>query len=225
MYVRCLDKDLVPADLATFYDDRVRIHKHSQTLKYRTDNQRRRFRRIVQIAQNLVTTYNLRHCLEVGCSTGLMTRALSKFCPYVHAVDIAPACIAQAPALESVFYQVADIETWDPQCEYDLVILSQTLEHLREPIHALRRLSNLSRFMIVSVPLDEPLNPESAFDTTRLGRELNDAEAAGHIWSMDWDGFLALAKPACGVPRSAERVGNSIIAVYDHLGHGGGSDV
>jgi demethylmenaquinone methyltransferase/2-methoxy-6-polyprenyl-1,4-benzoquinol methylase len=73
------------------------------------------------------------HALELACGTGLWTRLLSTVAQQVTAVDGAPEMLALNAAQVAsprVRYQCADLFTWEPDAQYDLVFFAFWLSHV-----------------------------------------------------------------------------------------------
>lgn len=207
---------LVPTGLGGFYERMAQSRGGApvQPLMYRSPLQFTRFRVLLAEAERLAREHNLGTCLEVGCCEGMMTRRLAGLFAYVYAVDIAPSFVARCPAIEGVEYAVRDVEEWEPEGSYDLVVLSEVLEHLRWPEQVLHRLARHARFLLVSVPITEEEVTERSFALERLGMESERGESSGHLWAMDWDGFVHMARFAAGTLVSARRAGASMVAVF-----------
>lgn len=81
--------------------------------------------------------------LDVGCSTGYLSRLLSHRGNVVSGIEVDPAAAAMAsPQLAEVV--VGDVETMDvaghfPAASFDVIVFADVLEHLRDPIAALRK--------------------------------------------------------------------------------------
>jgi len=95
--------------------------------------------------------------LEVGCSTGYVSRALQERGCRVTGIELDATAAAEARRwCERVV--VGDIETLDlDQLDsgYDVLLLADVLEHLRDPVAALQRLRPLlspSGYAVISVP-------------------------------------------------------------------------
>jgi SAM-dependent methyltransferase len=106
--------------------------------------------------------------LEVGCSTGYMTRALSETrgCR-VTAVDVSPVAMAAATVYAACgFVHDMGAEPLPADCVgFDAVVLADVLEHLRDPegvLRDLRRRLNPTGALVVSLP-------NVAFWQVRLG--------------------------------------------------------
>jgi len=187
-----LDHELVPADLSVFYDDLASRTAHLHESMYRTPAQRARFERIMELAAQTAGPH--KRCLELGCAEGQMTARLATVFERVVAVEISRVLLSRCPVLPNVRYVVGDIEK-DPMGSneaYDLVVMSEVLEHLVDPRAAILRYAAQGRYLLASCPITELSNPVGAFDVTLLGQEVRSGDATGHIWAMDWDGFLSL---------------------------------
>lgn len=95
--------------------------------------------------------------LEVGCSSGYVSRALQERGCRVTGIELDLAAAAEAKRwCERVL--VGDIESLDLgalESGYDVLLLADVLEHLRDPVVALRRLRPLlspTGYAVISVP-------------------------------------------------------------------------
>jgi demethylmenaquinone methyltransferase/2-methoxy-6-polyprenyl-1,4-benzoquinol methylase len=72
--------------------------------------------------------------LEIACGTGIWTRKLLPFADQITAVDSAPEVLAlnrgQLPEQGNVEFVQADLFTWQPEQQYDLVFFSFWLSHV-----------------------------------------------------------------------------------------------
>jgi 2-polyprenyl-3-methyl-5-hydroxy-6-metoxy-1,4-benzoquinol methylase len=99
------------------------------------------------------------HILEIGCSEGLMTRRMVERGQRVVGVEFDPVAAASAARWTEQIV-VADVQQPDSllplgEQRFELVIVSDVLEHLREPADALRRIVEFVRpggRLMVSVP-------------------------------------------------------------------------
>lgn len=186
---RLTDEAIAP-DLARFYDDVARRVDAVQPLMYRNPNAMARFERVLELAGHGKRRWT---CLELGCAEGMMTQRLAKLFLQVDAVDVSRVMLDRAPYVANVRYFRGDVETWQPaRRRYDVVVMSEIVEHLHDPQAALRRYAAMAGRLIVTCPVTEPVNDAGAFDATLIGREQRVGDATGHIWYMDMDGFLSL---------------------------------
>ena len=187
-----LDHALVPADRSGFYDDLAGRTPRLHESMYRTPAQRARFERIMELAALIPGPHE--RCLELGCAEGQMTARLATVFERVVAVEISRVLLGRCPILPNVRYAIGDIEekTVGDNETYDLVVMSEVLEHLVDPRAAILRYAAMGRYFLASCPITELSNPVGAFDVALLGQEVRSGDATGHIWAMDWDGFLSL---------------------------------
>lgn len=105
----------------------------------------------------------LRYCgprkrvLEIGCSTGYLSEAMARQGCRVTGVEIDPVAGEEAKRhCEQVL--IGDIETLDLSAlgsGYEVLMLADVLEHLRDPVTALKRLAPLlapGGYAVISVP-------------------------------------------------------------------------
>jgi SAM-dependent methyltransferase len=132
--------------------------------------------------------------LEIGCGNGSWTAQLVQLFEHVDAFDVAPSNVAQALRVGEAHIFTADAATYVPTRRYDLIVMTELLEHLLEPETVLNRFLLWCRYAIVSCPIHEDLNPDGAFNLARLQDVRQAGDTTGHIWSMDYDGFLTLCQ-------------------------------
>lgn len=176
-----VEPHVIPVDLRDWYDDlyaRLAPGEYSNRIMYGRPHQDTRFEAVVDMAALVGSRFV---CLEVGCAEGKMTERLAKLFSYVEAIDISRIAVSRAPRLPNVTYQVGDIENWRFHGQYyDLVIISEVLEHLREPARVLADLGQRASYVLASVPTNEEAN-DRTFNLDLLGSEQRAGDAAGHI--------------------------------------------
>ncbi len=186
--------DTAIADPAEFWSALARKAGDGQRLHramYTADRHYRRLRALVGLAERVKRDNpQAKYCLEAGCGAGLITKYLALIFDHVDAVDACPDMIAAASSFEHVTYAVANLDTWQPEKQYDLVFCSEILEHLRDPHRTLERL--VSSYVVASAPVAETLNVAGAFDAERYRKATQIGDASGHIWAWDYAGFLSL---------------------------------
>lgn len=206
-----LDDALIPDDLEYFYDRVALQSDRLQPLMYRNPAAAQRFRRIVELAGVMSKR---KACLELGCAEGVMTVELSRLFERVDAVEISGVMLDRCPMIPNVRYFQGDAVTWKPpRKRYDVVIASEIVEHVHDPALLLSRYAEVGDRMIVTCPITERPNLVGAFDPTLLGRETRQGDATGHIWYMDWSGFVNLLDGLRIL--LLERVGHSGLAVCE----------
>lgn len=79
--------------------------------------------------------------LEIGCGNGGMTRLLSQQVESLVALDVSRLSLQQLDALGLPNVQTAEglIEHYEPAGQFDWIVMSEVVEHLREPENILRR--------------------------------------------------------------------------------------
>ncbi len=180
----------IPADLAAWY---VGIYNHVglgkyQALAYKAPHE---FARLNQTLDVLRALDGRRTCLEVGCSEGIVTKELAQLFEHVTAIDINPNALTVCPQLPNVEYKQADIENDELTDTFDVVLLSDVLEHLRSPQGAVMKCAARARWVVGVGPTSEPLNEQNAFNPERLTHASRPGDGTGHIWYLDREGMLS----------------------------------
>lgn len=83
------------------------------------------------------------HLLDIGCNDGVYSLAYCRMGGVAHGIDISRSLVEKARAKArlaglSPTFEVGDIEERRPPPIYDVVLMSEVLEHLRNPEHAIR---------------------------------------------------------------------------------------
>jgi trans-aconitate methyltransferase len=116
---------------------------------------------------------------EVGCGAGFILAALRERYPdaELSGYDIAPAAARFWPAHESkgISFVVGDFLTLN-QRTYDVILVLDVLEHVRDPLDFLFRLRNTGRYFVFHIPLDL-----SAMSVAREQPLLTVRRNVGHI--------------------------------------------
>ncbi len=89
---------------------------------------------------------------EIGCAEGMFTEKLSSVCPQVTAIDVSPTAIHRARARCSTpRFHVTSLEAFQPNEHlFDLVVCAETLYYMKDVPGAIRKLSSLGRYCLVS---------------------------------------------------------------------------
>jgi len=155
--------------------------------------------------------------LEVGAGIGTMTRRLVPMFYRLYAADVSTVALDHIDADDDHIITVK--MSWKrPEGIFrkvgfpDVVIASEVLEHMLRPRRFLRSAVKRSAAVVLSVPITEDLNFHT-FDLGRLGRERAAGDAVGHVWVMDWEGFIDEFLDGFTMLREPERVGVNGVAV------------
>jgi 2-polyprenyl-3-methyl-5-hydroxy-6-metoxy-1,4-benzoquinol methylase len=88
-----------------------------------------------------------RTVLDIGCGTGMLARAIAeRGARRVVALDYSVAAIEEArtlPRLDTIEFVTADIMSWAPTEQFDVVVTLGTMEHLDNPRQFLGRMVDL----------------------------------------------------------------------------------
>lgn len=154
---------------------------HSANLaKYRSLNPVKRFLlvRFINRIEQLVTEVRPESILDVGCGEGIMLTRLAKIINPQKIVGIDLSKPALAVAKKNIptarLIQMDAMELAFADNSFDLVLLLEVLEHLRDPLQAIKEAKRVtSKYCIFSVP-DEPwfslLSLLAGMHITRLGK-------------------------------------------------------
>lgn len=182
----------IPPRLVDFYDE-LALHDYQAR-----QQEHPRFQRVVDLVCATARTYDLKTCLEIGCAEGIMTALIAPAFDEIFAADISPALIDKALTAgrhkrRGTHFVVMNVETTHLEGlgPFDLIVMSEVLEHLYEPTHVVARCLRMSKYLVASCPINEQPNPD-AFDVALYGVEQKWADATGHIWAMDEAGFKGL---------------------------------
>jgi 2-polyprenyl-3-methyl-5-hydroxy-6-metoxy-1,4-benzoquinol methylase len=115
---------------------------------------------------NIIKKLPVKTILDVGCMDDYILKRLPEKFDY-YGIDDEPLC-------ENSRIKKIGIENLDKKKKYDLVLATEVLEHIDNPIEGIKTLKSLSnRFILISVP-NEPF-----FSLFRLFRP-----AKEHLWTI-----------------------------------------
>ena len=178
-------------------------NKNEDVAKYETNNPILKLilRNFFERTNCLMNTIDFESVFEVGCGNGYVTDFIKRQHPRadIQAMDINEEKLSVAKArLKDVNFSVGTIYDISHQDNsFDLVISTEVLEHLCEPLDALEELLRISkRYIIVSVP-NEPLYRIA--NMARLKHVLAFGNTPGHINHWSKGKIYALANKVCDV--------------------------
>lgn len=94
--------------------------------------------------------------LDIGCGNGALARAVAEKAKRVTAIDIEENKIEEAKkkhGRENVEYLVGDATRKIPGAKFDVVILSNVLEHIKERTEFLNKIKGLAPKILIRVPM------------------------------------------------------------------------
>jgi SAM-dependent methyltransferase len=83
--------------------------------------------------------------LEVGCGTGQFLRRLGELGYETYGVEVSPACAAYAADLRVAVMAFEDMPPVRPAARFDYVVTFHVLEHLVEPLAAVRKIATFMK--------------------------------------------------------------------------------
>ena len=126
-----------------------------------------------------------RRILDLGCGNGHITKKVAEMFPdaKIEAMDrFLPPDVLLGNYAPNIEYSVQDF--WDPiPGRYDLVIMTQVLEHLMVPERLLKKAFQLAPWVMVSVPLEPRFTNWSLF-----------GESDGHVQKWTPEEFKRFCK-------------------------------
>jgi ubiquinone/menaquinone biosynthesis C-methylase UbiE len=153
--------------------------------------------------ETMLSTNHFDKILEVGCGNGYVTEFLKRNYPNaeIKAIDINSEKLAVAKArVHDVEFSIGDIyDIKQEDASFDLVISTQVLEHLENPVDAIKELLRVSKkHVIVSVP-NEPLYRIS--NMARLNHLRALGNTPGHINHWSKNAFVKYVNKICLVKK------------------------
>jgi len=154
--------------------------------------------------------------LDAGCSTGGLTRMLLSRGFQVDAIDLSAYAVKQVEAMLSPEERsnftgiVGDMMRFVPEKRYDLVVLSEVLEHLEDDLGLLKKVTGWLKpdgLIVVTVPAD----PFLFSDADRYSK---------HLRRYTSDGFFGLIKEAGFKCKKSWGYGFPVLWSYTFLRNG-----
>lgn len=94
--------------------------------------------------------------LDIGCGIGLVAKDLAKKAKRVVAIDKNGHLIQRAKATNNspnIEFMVADATKYDFDKNFDVAIISNVLEHIKDRVEFLRRIGNVAKKILIRVPM------------------------------------------------------------------------
>jgi len=94
--------------------------------------------------------------LDVGCGYGMISYKIAKKAKFVVGIDIDENGINYAKknySQKNIEYLVADVLKYDFKENFDYIVLSNVLEHIKERVKFLISLKKLSKTLLIRVPM------------------------------------------------------------------------
>jgi 2-polyprenyl-3-methyl-5-hydroxy-6-metoxy-1,4-benzoquinol methylase len=178
-------------------------NENIDALKYETNNPISRLlvKNFFTNLDTILSTIQFKDVYEAGCGNGYVTEYIMQQYPNsnITAIDIDRKKIEIAKnRVEGVIFTVGSIyETGQPSSSFDLVVSTEVLEHLDNPIDALNELLRISKkYVIISTP-NEPLWKMA--NMARFKYLLDFGNTPGHIQHWSKKSLLQFAGNVCDV--------------------------
>jgi protein-L-isoaspartate O-methyltransferase len=156
-------KNVDQSYIRDWYDTEAR--RNDQSLMYRTPWAQERYKTVT----NLLLQQNLKDklCLDVGCGRGYYSLYMARHGAFVQGFDISPLNVTLAERdyeLESprdghcsFECRSWDSDGWHETRLYDLVLITEVIEHSVDPVTLVRKCEQAGRTIIATVPITETL--------------------------------------------------------------------
>ncbi|MDR1850292.1 MAG: class I SAM-dependent methyltransferase [Zoogloeaceae bacterium] len=172
-------------------------------IKYETNNPIAKLilKNFFDALEILLDTIHAENVYEVGCGNGYVTEFLKRQYPKAHisAMDIDGQKVAIAKTrIEGINFSVGTIyDTMQQSDSFDLVISTEVLEHLDDPLRALKELARISRRYILITTPNEPF--WRIANMARLKYISAFGNTPGHINHWSKKSLCAFANEICNV--------------------------
>lgn len=183
------------ADYNTAYREALR---HESFLAWREAGARQKATNIARVCRKIPVS----SVLEIGCGTGAVLRELGamNFGKYYVATDISAAAVEFAktscgPLLSTAYVGPADSLPF-PEKSFSVAILSHVVEHLENPVCAVRAASRVAEYVVVEVPTERVLS--NTIRTRILGQPFSSAAGAGHLQFWSANSIAKFLEQDCG---------------------------
>lgn len=141
--------------------------------------------------------------IEIGCGTGAVLRHLGamNFAKRYVASDISAAAVEFAQEscgslLSEVYVGPADSLPF-PGKSFSVAILSHVIEHLQDPVGAVRDAARVADYVVIEVPIERVLS--NTIRTWILGKPFQSAADAGHVQFWNVRSIAKFIEQECGL--------------------------
>lgn len=119
--------------------------------------------KLLELKSELSQFVNKKSLLDVGCGAGELTWRVAKFLNCSHAVglDISKPALEVAkkrlPAdmTDVVHFELADVLNYKPKHKFEVVLCADLLEHIKDDVYLLERLSSMGNVLVLRIPLED----------------------------------------------------------------------
>jgi SAM-dependent methyltransferase len=151
----------------------------------------------------------IKSAIEIGCGTGAVLYALRSmnFAEDYACTDLSSSAVQFVRQLCEDFAQRAFVAPADAlpfqDNTFDAAILTHVIEHLDDPLSAVREASRVARYVVIEVPTEKVLS--NMIRTKVLGRAYVSIEGAGHVQFWSPGTISTFLKRDCGLEILARR--------------------
>ena len=135
-----------------------------------------------------ITKLKIKSMLDVGCGEGFITKEIAKNFLNIetHAIDPEKQYIEYAKkfnSLPNITYQQATLDTYHSKKEFDLILMTEVLEHLQNPRdYLMKAIAQSSKYILFTVP-NEPFFRIGNFFSLKYIKDFGNTPGHIHNWT------------------------------------------